>query len=164
MKKFTLLTTLIALISCSKKQGPQLTPTEMLLTSSPWKLQRSDTTHYDAAFNVTEKTSFIPADCSSQMHYIFNPDLTFGYYVSCQQPSDGKTGWKWGLLSPNHVALATGFDGQGVPGFVIADSIAVLTKDSLVTNGWATGLYSVLGPSRSVHYDHPVQIADRFTH
>lgn len=165
MQKCTLITGLLFLFGCTKHDAP-LSPRELLMTSSPWKLQRSDSFHLsDDLLTVTSTNSFIPSDCSRQPHYIFKTDHTVNGYLQCDQPADPSTKWTWSL-DTNRLDLSTPipFIRGSMPPRPPLDTIVTLTNDSLVTHQSISPGQPYISPLTTGWLNHPVLVIDRYTH
>ena len=167
MQKNTLITSLLLIsLSCTKHQSAPLSPRELLLTSSPWLLQRADSTFLsDDWRTITSTSSFTPSNCSLQPHYIFKTDHTVKGYLQCDPPDDLTGSWTWDLDSVR-LSLSTPipFHRGSTPPVLPSDTVITLTKDSLVIHQFidADGPYE--NPLTIMGFSHPVRVVEHFSH
>lgn len=150
----------IGVTCCSKSHN--LSPTVALLNAGPWKLQSSDTLHYDATYQITGLTTAV-VNCTNRLNYVFYVDGRIQFYLGCTQPAPQPTSsWSWNIAgkNANFLVLTETMGPRSGPAAMIYDSIATLTKDSLV-------LYLAVHPSdpySGVYTQYPLLIKSWFTH
>lgn len=165
---------LVLVTACTKHDDAPTYPlnhTDSLLIGTPWALQKSDTVYLDAAGNVIGQQTFIPPNCSSQLHLAFYKQKDWQIFTQCSQPAftpkalgDHESGWSWNSTGGHLFFRFQSGDPRAVSYLSGNDSIITLTKDSLVlyldTRQQAPFSYS----TNVVLSGRQLLITDTFTH
>jgi hypothetical protein len=137
----------IYVVACSKSQGPP--SNTQLLTSSPWILERLDTTMRNS--NTIINLGSYTDSCYSGTVLTFNTDGTLSYTYICGNPLPTTVTGHWSLTKDSILTTST----VNVPEEV--DTIRVLTSQSLSLEifGW---YYAT--PT----YPYPYHLTSVYTH